>query len=210
VLRAVIGAALFPTVIGLLAMAIGALVRGTAAGISAVMTLLFVLTPGSADALVRLLRLLDRPADRAVLAPLIEKEILWRLLTGEQDRIIRQTGLADSTLSQIGHAIRWIRDHHVITLRVEDLAALCAMSVSSFHRHFRAVTAMTPIQFQKHIHRVRHPLRQRSQFSRENYAHRICSRHLPKAFPRKREGCSRPLRPVGRVVAVVDRGHRAV
>jgi transcriptional regulator GlxA family with amidase domain len=131
------------------------------------MTLLFVLTPGRADALVRLLRLLDRPADRAVLAPLIEKEILWRLLTGEQDRIIRQTGLADSTLSQIGHAIRWIRDHHAITLRVEDLAALCAMSVSSFHRHFRAVTAMTPIQFQKHIHRVRHPLRQRSQFSRE-------------------------------------------
>jgi AraC-type transcriptional regulator N-terminus len=79
-------------VIGLLAMAIGALVRATTAGISAVMALLFVLTPGPADALVRLLRLLDRPADRAVLAPLIEKEILWRLLTGEQDRIIRQTG----------------------------------------------------------------------------------------------------------------------
>ncbi|MFI6347170.1 AraC family transcriptional regulator N-terminal domain-containing protein [Streptomyces sp. NPDC050560] len=103
------------------------------------------------DALVRLLRLLERPADRPVLAPLIEKEILWRLVTGEQGAVIRQIGLADSTLSQIGRAVRWIRDHHASALRVGELADMCAMSASSFHRHFRAVTAMTPLQFQKNI-----------------------------------------------------------
>ncbi|MFI5613806.1 AraC family transcriptional regulator N-terminal domain-containing protein [Amycolatopsis sp. NPDC051903] len=103
------------------------------------------------DAFVRLLRLTEHPADRRVLAPLIEKEILWRLVTGAQGATIRQIGLADSSLSHVGRAIRWIRDHHAESLRVADLARLAAMSESSFHRHFRAVTAMTPIQYQKHI-----------------------------------------------------------
>jgi AraC-like DNA-binding protein len=103
------------------------------------------------DAVVRLLRLIDRPADLPVLAPMIEKEILWRLVTGDQGMIVRQIGLADSSLSHIGRSIRWIRDHYADNLRVEDLARLSSMSVSSFHRHFRAVTAMSPIQFQKDI-----------------------------------------------------------
>jgi transcriptional regulator GlxA family with amidase domain len=64
---------------------------------------------------------------------------------------VRQIGLADSRLAHLGHAIRWIRGHYDETLRVEELAALTTMSVSSFHRHFRAVTSMTPIQFQKEI-----------------------------------------------------------
>ena len=103
------------------------------------------------DVAVRMLRLLDRPRDVAVLRPLIERELLWRLLEGEQGAMIRQFGLADSRLSQIGHAIRWLRAHYADTLRVEELAQLAAMSVSSFHRHFRAVTAMSPIQYQKQI-----------------------------------------------------------
>lgn len=103
------------------------------------------------DAAVRLLRLLDRPGDAPVLAPLIEKEILWRLITGEQGALVRQIGLADSQLTHISRAIRWIRDHHTETLRIEDLARLAGMSASPFHRHFRAVTALTPIQFQKRI-----------------------------------------------------------
>ncbi|WP_093632065.1 AraC family transcriptional regulator [Streptomyces sp. 3213.3] len=103
------------------------------------------------DATVRLLRLLDRPGDAQVLAPLIEKEILWRLITGEQGALVRQIGLADSQLTHIGRAIRWIRDHHTETLRIEDLARLAGMSASPFHRHFRAVTALTPIQYQKRI-----------------------------------------------------------
>jgi transcriptional regulator GlxA family with amidase domain len=64
---------------------------------------------------------------------------------------VRQIGLADSQLAHLGHAIRWIRVHYGKTLRVEELAALATMSVSSFHRHFRTVTSMAPIQFQKQI-----------------------------------------------------------
>jgi len=103
------------------------------------------------DAMVRLLRLLEHPEDAAVLRPLIEREILWRLLAGEQGAMVRQIGLADSRLTQISHTLHWIRNHYAETLRIEDLARLAAMSVSSFHRHFRAVTAMSPLQYQKQI-----------------------------------------------------------
>ncbi|MEU7781783.1 AraC family transcriptional regulator [Micromonospora parva] len=103
------------------------------------------------DAVVRLLRLLDRPRDVAVLAPLIKREILWLLLSGEQGAAVRQLGLADSSLSHIARAVRWIRDHYAQAFRVEDLARLSGMSVSAFYRNFQAVTAMSPIQFQKQI-----------------------------------------------------------
>jgi AraC-like DNA-binding protein len=103
------------------------------------------------DAVVRMIRLLGRPADVPVLAPMIEKEILWRLVTGEQGAMVRQIGLADSRLAHIGRAVRRIRDDYADAIRVEDLARLSRMSVSAFHRHFRAVTAMTPIQYQKRI-----------------------------------------------------------
>ena len=103
------------------------------------------------DAIVRLLRLLDRPRDRKALAPLFKREILWRLITGEQGDAVRQLGLADSSLSHINHAVRWIRDNYTRPFRVEKVADLSGMSVSAFHRNFQAVTAMTPIQFQKQI-----------------------------------------------------------
>jgi transcriptional regulator GlxA family with amidase domain len=103
------------------------------------------------DAVVRMLRLLDRPRDLPVLAPLIEREILWLIMTGEQGATVRQLGLADSSLSRVGHAVRWIRDHYADTIRVEELAKLSRLSPSAFHRNFHAVTAMSPIQFQKQI-----------------------------------------------------------
>ncbi|WP_433281641.1 AraC family transcriptional regulator [Pseudonocardia xinjiangensis] len=103
------------------------------------------------DAVIRLLSLLDQPRDIAVLAPLIKREILWRLITGEQGAVVRQLGLADSSLSHIARAVRWIRDHYAQSFRVEDLAQLSGMSVSAFYRNFQAVTAMSPIQFQKQI-----------------------------------------------------------
>lgn len=103
------------------------------------------------DAVARLLRLLDRPSDAPVLAPLIEQEILWRMLTGPHGGMIRQVGLADSALSQVSRAIQWIRENYAEPMRVEDLAALTSMSPSAFHRHFRAVTAMSPVQFRKRI-----------------------------------------------------------
>jgi AraC-like DNA-binding protein len=103
------------------------------------------------EGVVRLLRLLDRPTDIPVLRPMIEREILWRLLAGEQGSLVRQIGLADGRFSQIGHAISWIREHFAETLRIEDLAARAAMSTSSFHRHFKAATAMSPLRYQKQI-----------------------------------------------------------
>jgi AraC-like DNA-binding protein len=103
------------------------------------------------DAVIRLLHLLDRPRDIAVLAPLIKREILWRLITGEQGATVRQLGLADSGLAHIARAVRWIRDHYTESFRVEDVARLSGMSVSAFYRNFQAVTAMSPIQFQKQI-----------------------------------------------------------
>lgn len=103
------------------------------------------------DAVVRLLRLLDEPRDRAVLAPLVKREILWRLITGEQGATVRELGLADSGLNHISRAVRWIREHYAQPFRVEDVARLSGMSVSAFYRNFQAVTAMSPIQFQKQI-----------------------------------------------------------
>ncbi|MEV4311869.1 AraC family transcriptional regulator [Actinocrispum sp. NPDC049592] len=108
-------------------------------------------SPVLLDAVVRLLRLLDTPSDIAVLAPLIEREILWRLLTGPHGAMIRQIGLADSNLSHVNRAIRWIRENYAEPMRIADLAALAGMSPSAFHRHFRTVTAMSPLQFQKRI-----------------------------------------------------------
>ncbi|MBE1878540.1 AraC family transcriptional regulator [Myceligenerans pegani] len=101
------------------------------------------------DAVVRLLRLLDRPKDRKVLAPLIKREILWRLLTGDNGGAIQQIARSEST--HIRRAIRWIRDNYSEPLKVEELAELAGLSVSAFHRNFRAVTSMSPIQFQKQI-----------------------------------------------------------
>ncbi|GAB2965049.1 AraC family transcriptional regulator [Amycolatopsis acidiphila] len=107
--------------------------------------------PELLDAVARLLRLLDHPADAPVLAPLVEREILWWLLTGPHGGMIRQIGLADSGLSQVSRAIRWIRDNYAEPVRIAELARLAAMSPSAFHRHFRAVTVMSPLQFQKRI-----------------------------------------------------------
>lgn len=103
------------------------------------------------DAVVRLLRLLDRPRDRKVLTPLYQREILWQLMTGEQGDAVRQLGVADSSLTHVRRAVQWIRDNYTQPFRVEEVARLSGMSVSAFHRNFQAVTAMSPIQFQKNI-----------------------------------------------------------
>ena len=103
------------------------------------------------DPLVRLLRLLDHPEDVPVLCKLIEREILWRLLQGEQGSMVRQIGLANSRLSQISRSIRWMRTHYAEAFPIEDLAEIAGMSVSSFHRSFRAATTMSPLQYQKQI-----------------------------------------------------------
>ena len=98
-----------------------------------------------------MVRLLDSPGDRDILAPMIEREILWRLITGPLGQSVRQIGLADSSLTHVSRAVRWISEHYDKPFRVEDLARSCGMSTSAFHRNFHAVTALSPIQFQKQI-----------------------------------------------------------
>lgn len=109
------------------------------------------LTPELVDPCRRLLGLLDAPGDIPVLAPLLEREILYRLLQGPQGGVMRQIARADSRLSRVRRAIGWIREHYDRPLRIDDLAALAGMSCASFHRHFRAATAMSPLQFQKNL-----------------------------------------------------------
>ncbi|MEA2197620.1 MAG: hypothetical protein QOJ25_1671 [Solirubrobacteraceae bacterium] len=108
-------------------------------------------SPALLDAVARLIALLDAPEDAPALAAGVEREVVWRLITGPQGPTVRQIGLADGRLAHLTRAIRWVRGHYDETLRVEELAALATMSVSSFHRHFRAVTSMSPIQYQKQI-----------------------------------------------------------
>jgi AraC-like DNA-binding protein len=103
------------------------------------------------EAVLRMVRLLDRPRDLPVLAPMVEREILWLLMRGPDGALVRQLGLADSKLSRMGLAVRWIRDNHAVSIRVDELAGMARMSSSAFHRSFQAVTAMSPIQFQKQI-----------------------------------------------------------
>jgi hypothetical protein len=104
-------------------------------------------SPTLLDAMTRLLSLADEPAHAAALTPVYEREILWRAMTGPQGALVRQIGLADSRLTRVTRAIRFIREHFSETIRIEQLAGLAAMSPSSLHRHFRAVTDMTPSQF---------------------------------------------------------------
>ncbi len=104
-------------------------------------------TPELVDAAVRLLRLFDAPADAAPLAPLAEREILYRLLIGPTAGMMRHIASVDSHLSQISRAIAWLRDHYRDVFSVEELAREIGMSPSTFHLHFKAVTTMSPLQF---------------------------------------------------------------
>jgi AraC-like DNA-binding protein len=108
-------------------------------------------TPQLLDPCLRFLGLLDAPQDIPVLAPLLEREILYRLLQGPQGGVLRQFARIDSRLSQVRHAIAWIRTHYDQPLRIGTLAALAGMSAASFHRHFKAATAMSPLQYQKSL-----------------------------------------------------------
>ncbi|KRG67705.1 hypothetical protein ABB27_09040 [Stenotrophomonas terrae] len=110
-----------------------------------------VLGPDLLDALTRLVRLLGQRGDIAMLAPLFEREILYRLLAGEHGAMLRQLALSDSRLSRISRAISHIRRDYVLPIRIEVLARDVGMSLSSLHRHFKAVTGMSPLQYQKRL-----------------------------------------------------------
>jgi AraC-like DNA-binding protein len=123
------------------------------------------------DPWLRLLSLLDTPEDMPILAPMLEREILYRLLQGPQGGVLRQIARADSRLSQVREAIAWIRTHFDQTVRVEYLAELAGMSPASFHRHFKSATAMSPLQYQKmlRLHEARRLLVVSADASRAAY-----------------------------------------
>lgn len=103
------------------------------------------------DVVIRLVRLLDRPQEAPVLAPLIRRELMWRLLTGERAEMMRQIGASGGRLDQVRRAIRWLRRHYAEPMRIGQLAEVAGMSETSLHRHFKAVTAMSPLQYQKQV-----------------------------------------------------------
>lgn len=108
-------------------------------------------TPQLLDAAIRLVGLLDTPNDIEALCPLVTREILYRLLTGESSTMIRQMAQADSRLNQIARAILWIRTHFRETCPIEQAAEVAGMSRSTFHAHFKAITAMSPLEFRTHL-----------------------------------------------------------
>jgi len=102
-------------------------------------------------AVVRLVRLLDTPAEAPFLAPLITREIVYRLLMGEQGGRLRHIALQGGHTQRIARAIERLSEELDQPLRIDDIAGELGMSVSSFHHHFKAVTAMSPLQFQKQM-----------------------------------------------------------
>ena len=108
-------------------------------------------SPELLDAAVRLVGLLDTPADIDALAPLVVREMLYRLLTGSGNGTIRQMAQADSRLNQIGRAIAWLRSHYTEPCRIDDIAEIARMSRSTFHAHFKAVTSMSPLEFRSEL-----------------------------------------------------------
>lgn len=107
--------------------------------------------PDLIDAACRLVRLLDRPDTIHALAPLIEREILYRLLTGPHGSMLRHVATAGSHLNQVSRAIAAIRRRFDAPIRIDDVAAEAGMSSSSLHAHFKAITRMTPLEYQKQL-----------------------------------------------------------
>lgn len=103
------------------------------------------------DSVVRLARLLEAPEDIEALAPLAIREIYYRLLKGEHGRRIAQIAIADSHTQRIAKILNKLKSDFTSAWRVEDLAEMANMSASSFHQHFKAVTAMSPVQYQKKL-----------------------------------------------------------
>ena len=106
-------------------------------------------TPALLDPIKRLVDLLDEPSAIPVLAPLIQREIHYRLLMSDQAARLWQISAVGSQGHRVAKAIDWLKMNYAQTLRIEDLAAQVQMSTSSLHQHFRQLTAMSPLQYQK-------------------------------------------------------------
>ena len=107
--------------------------------------------PSLLDAVLRMVRLLQTPSDIPALAPLAEREVLYRLLKSEKGSRVRQMATVHTQSQRIGKAIGWLKSHFSEPLQIDSLAASVNMSASSLHHHFKAVTAMSPLQYQKQL-----------------------------------------------------------
>ena len=103
------------------------------------------------DGLLRLVRLLDTPQDIPVLAPLIRRELHYRLLQGEQQGRLAEVAIGEGRVRRVAGAIAWIKAHYAEPLQIEALARQVAMSPSALHGHFKAVAGVSPIQYQKRL-----------------------------------------------------------
>ncbi|MCK9801201.1 AraC family transcriptional regulator [Pseudomonas chlororaphis] len=109
------------------------------------------LDPPMLDAVLRLARLLDTPKDIAMLAPLVRREILYRLLRSRQGHRLYEIAIANSQSHRVSQAIKWLNGHFEQPLRIDDLAREVNLSVSTLHHRFKAMTAMSPLQYQKQL-----------------------------------------------------------
>lgn len=103
------------------------------------------------DPVGRLIGLLEHPEDVPILQPVILRELQYRLLQGPQGYVLRQIATAGSNLSQLNRAIGWIRAHYTQPFDIASVAKISGMSPSSFHRHFRAATMMSPLQYRTRL-----------------------------------------------------------
>jgi AraC-like DNA-binding protein len=101
------------------------------------------------NAATRLMECLGEPGDAELLAPLVMDEILIRLLRSDIGVRVAQMGFAESSVQRVAKAISWLRDNFSQPMKVEDLAEKVHMSASSFHEHFKSVTSMSPLHYQK-------------------------------------------------------------
>ncbi|WAS99306.1 AraC family transcriptional regulator [Nannocystis punicea] len=109
------------------------------------------MTPAMLDAVLRLARLLDAPEDIPVLAPLAVRELSYRLLKTDEGWRLRQIAAGDGQARRIARAIDWLKQHYAEPLKIDEFARELRMSPSSLHHHFKAVTAMSPLQYQKQL-----------------------------------------------------------
>ena len=106
---------------------------------------------GLLDTVVKLVRLLDTPDELEFLAPLLIREIIYRLLRGEQGARLSHLVTSEGDARRISRAVRQLRENIDQPLKIENIARELGMSVSGFHHHFKSVTAMSPLQFQKQL-----------------------------------------------------------
>jgi transcriptional regulator GlxA family with amidase domain len=108
-------------------------------------------TPELLDCVLRLTRLIERPNEIAVLADLIHREILYRLISGPAGNRLRQIARLGSQAQRVSKVVMWLREHFRRPLRIDQLAKMAGMGVSTLHRHFHQLTDMSPIQYQKRL-----------------------------------------------------------